>query len=96
MADACLVMRKLVCREKRGFANKYDLVQVREKLTATFAFPPDPRSAGVRLKDKFDKMQPFRYVLHDGKGFPCEDKVNLEKSAGTPGSARAPRGRRDT
>jgi len=79
MADACLVMRKLVCREKRGFANKYDLVQVQEKLTATFAFPPDPRSAGVRLKDKFDKMQPFPHGLQGGKGFLREDKVDLEK-----------------
>jgi len=89
-------MRKLVCREKRGFANKYDLVQVQENLTATFAFPPDPHSVGVQLKDKVDKMQPFRYVLRDGKRFPCEDKVDLEKSAGTPGSARALRGRRNT
>ncbi len=58
---------------------KYELVQVQEKPTSAFAFPPDPRSAGLKLKEKFDKMQPFPFDRHDGKGFLREDKVDLEK-----------------
>jgi hypothetical protein len=58
---------------------KYELVPVSEKKMADFAFPPDPRPVGVRLRPIFAKHQPFPYDRHDGHGFLREEEVDLER-----------------
>ena len=63
----------------RGDVTDYELVETPEKPMSDFVFPPDPRPVGVRLKDKFAKIPPFPYELHDGKGFLREDVVDLER-----------------
>ncbi len=55
----------------------YDLVDVPPKRMADFAFPPDPRPAGVRLRSVFAKHQPFPFDRHDGRGFDREANVDL-------------------
>ena len=60
-------------------STKYELVHVPEKSMSEFAFPPDPRPVGVRLKEKFAKIPPFPYDRHDGKGFLREEVVDLER-----------------
>ena len=57
----------------------YELVETPERPMGDFVFPPDPRPVGIRLKDKFAKIPPFPYELHDGKGFLREDEVDLER-----------------
>lgn len=57
----------------------YELVPVDEKEMTDVAFPPDPRPVGVRLHRLFDKLQPFPYERHNGKGFLREEKVDLER-----------------
>ena len=58
---------------------QYDLVPVAEKKMEDFAFPPDPRPAGVRLRRLFDKFKPFPYNRHGGKGFLREEEIDLER-----------------
>lgn len=58
---------------------QYELVTVAEKERADFAFPPDPRLAGVRFSDLYAKLQPFPYDRYDGKGFLREEEVDLER-----------------
>jgi uncharacterized Fe-S center protein len=59
--------------------SEYELVQVPEKSLQDFAFPPDSRPVGVRLRDKFAKIPPFPYDLHEGRGFLREDEVDLKR-----------------
>jgi len=56
----------------------YELVQVDEQPLQKFIFPPDPRSAGIRLREKFAKIPVFPYDRHDGKGFLREEGVDLD------------------
>ncbi len=58
---------------------QYELVQVAEKKREDFAFPPDPRPAGIRFGDLYAKFQPFPYDRYDGKGFLREEEVDLER-----------------
>ena len=58
---------------------EYELVKVPEKQLEDFVFPPDPRRAGVRFRDKFAKIPPFPYELHEGRGFLREDEVDLKQ-----------------
>ncbi len=58
---------------------QYELIEVPSKKMAEFAFPPDPRSSGVRLRRMFSKHQPFPYDRHDGHGFLREVEVDLER-----------------
>ena len=58
---------------------KYKLVNVVEKKTEDFAFPPDPRPVGVRFQHLFAKLQPFPYDCYDGKGFLREKEVDLKR-----------------
>jgi len=58
---------------------QYELVPVAEKKMEDFAFPPDPRPAGVRLRRLFAKFKPFPYDRYEGKGFLREEEVDLER-----------------
>lgn len=60
-------------------SRKYELVEVSEKEMKEFLFPPDPRPAGVRFKDKYAKIPPFPYDRYDGKGYLREEEVDLER-----------------
>jgi len=60
-------------------SRQYELVKVAEKSLEEFAFPPDPRPAGLRFRDKFAKFSPFPYERYDGKGFLREEEVDLER-----------------
>ena len=60
-------------------SREYDLVEVAEKPLEEFIFPPDPRPAGVRFRDKFAKLAPFPYDRYEGKGFLREEEVDLER-----------------
>jgi len=56
----------------------YELVRVDEKPLEKFIFPPDPRPAGIRLREKFAKIPVFPYDRYDGKGFLREEEVDLD------------------
>jgi len=58
---------------------QYELVPVAEKKMEDFAFSPDPRPVGVRLRHLFTKLQPFPYDRYEGKGFLREEEVDLER-----------------
>ena len=58
---------------------QYELVQVAERKREDFAFSPDPRPVGVRLRHLFAKLQPFPYDRYEGKGFLREEEVDLER-----------------
>jgi len=58
---------------------QYELVQVAEGKREDFAFSPDPRPVGVRLRHLFAKLQPFPYDRYEGKGFLREEEVDLER-----------------
>ena len=58
---------------------QYELVPVAEKKIEDFAFSPDPRPVGVRLRHLFAKLQPFPYDRYEGKGFLREEEVDLER-----------------
>ena len=58
---------------------QYELVSALEKKKEDFAFPPDPRPVGVRLRRLFAKLQPFPYDRYDGRGFLREEEVDLER-----------------
>jgi len=58
---------------------QYELVQVAERKMKDFAFSPDPRPVGVRLRHLFAKLQPFPYDRYEGKGFLREEEVDLER-----------------
>ncbi|MFC1984603.1 DUF362 domain-containing protein [Chloroflexota bacterium] len=58
---------------------QYELVAVAEKKMEDFAFPPDPRPVGIRLRHLFAKFQPFPYDRYDGKGFLREEEVDLKR-----------------
>ena len=60
-------------------SRSYELIGVAEKKLEEFAFPPDPRPAGVRFRDKFAKLSPFPYDRYEGKGFLREEEVDLER-----------------
>ena len=57
----------------------YELVPVVEKKMEDFAFPPDPRPVGIRLRHLFAKLQPFPHDRYEGKGFLREEEVDLER-----------------
>ena len=57
----------------------YELVNVAEKNTGEFAFPPDQRPVGVRFQHLFAKLHPFPYNCYDGKGFLREKEVDLKR-----------------
>jgi uncharacterized Fe-S center protein len=58
---------------------QHELVSVAEKKMEGFAFSPDPRPVGVRLRPLFAKLQSFPYDRYQGKGFLREDEVDLER-----------------
>ena len=58
---------------------QYELVPVAEKKMEDFAFSPDPRPAGTRLRRLFDKFKPFPYDRYEGKGFLREEEIDLER-----------------
>ena len=58
---------------------QYELVPVAEKKMEDFAFSPDPRPVGIRLRHLFAKLQPFPYDRYEGKGFLREEEVDLER-----------------
>jgi len=60
-------------------SKRYELIEVAEKRLEEFVFPPDPRPAGTRFRDKFAKFSPFPYERYDGKGFLREEEVDLER-----------------
>ncbi len=70
----------LTTGEINGFGSKsYELVEVATGDPNDFAFPPDPRPIGVRLREKFKKLRPFPVDRYDGKGFLREETVDLER-----------------
>ena len=58
---------------------QYELVQVAEKKMQDFAFSPDPRPVGIRLRRSFAKLQPFPYDRYEGEGFLREKEIDLER-----------------
>ncbi len=58
---------------------QYELVEVPVGKPTTFAFDPDPRPIGVRLRKTFAKMPPFPRDRHEGRGFLRKDEVDLER-----------------
>ena len=57
----------------------YELAEAGRAGNERFAFPPDPRRAGVRFRKLFEKIPPFPYDRYDGHGFNREPEVDLEK-----------------
>jgi uncharacterized Fe-S center protein len=57
---------------------EYELVPVAEKPMKDFIFPPDPRPAGLRFKEKWAKMLPFPLERYEGKGFLREEEVDFD------------------
>lgn len=57
----------------------YEIVNVPEKPMTSFVFPPDPRPAGIRLRNQFAKNPVFPVGIYDHRGFLREDDVDLEK-----------------
>ena len=63
-----------------GMGSKsYELVETSKKKTQDFAFPPDPRPIGIRMREKYEKLQPFPFDRYDGKGFLRIEEVDLER-----------------
>ncbi len=60
-------------------SRKYELVEVAEGKAEQFAFSPDSRPVGLRLRDKFAKIPAFPRERYDGKGFLREDEVDLDR-----------------
>ncbi len=66
--------------ELNGLGSKqYELIEVPRKKMEDFAFPPDPRPIGIRLREKFAKSSPFPYERFDGQGFMRAEEVDLER-----------------
>jgi uncharacterized protein len=57
----------------------YQLINVPEKKTGEFLFPPDPRPIGLRFRDKFSKLVVPYDSFYEGRNFLREEKVDLEK-----------------
>ena len=71
---------QLTTGEINGLGSKsYELVEVAKGNPDDFAFPPDPRPIGLRLREKFEKLRPFPFDRYDGKGFLREESVDLER-----------------
>ena len=85
--EACSSMLEGLCEETQlnvgeiiGLGTRnYELVNVAEKNTGEFAFPPDQRPVGVRFQHLFAKLQPFPYNCYEGKGFLREKEVDLKR-----------------
>jgi hypothetical protein len=60
-------------------SKQYELVEVAEKKMQDFAFSPDPRPVGIRLRRLFAKLQPFPYDRYEGTGFLRKKEVDLER-----------------
>ncbi len=58
---------------------RYDLVEVPEGKAADFAFAPDPRPIGARLREKLAKFPPFPPAHHNGGNFMRKDEVDLAR-----------------
>jgi len=62
-----------------GLGSKdYELVELGTGKAGDFAFTPDPRPIGIRIRKMFEKLQPFPYERYEGKGFLREETVDLE------------------
>ena len=71
---------QLTTGEINGLGSKsYELVEVAKGDPDDFASPPDPRSIEIRLREKFEKLQPFPFDCYDGKDFLREESVDLER-----------------
>ena len=58
---------------------EYELIDVPPKEMSEIAFAPDPRPAGIRLREMFSKHPPYPHERHEGHGFAREAKVDLER-----------------
>jgi uncharacterized Fe-S center protein len=60
-------------------SRRYELVEVPAGKPGDFAFDPDPRPVGVRLRSKFAKFPPFPAGGRNGGGYARKDKVDLDR-----------------
>ncbi|MBM3956692.1 MAG: DUF362 domain-containing protein [Gemmatimonadetes bacterium] len=60
-------------------SREYELVRPERAGNEKFAFPPDPRRNRVRFGRMFEKLQPFPYDRHGGRGFDRLPEVDFEK-----------------
>lgn len=58
---------------------RYALVEVPPGKAETFAFGPDPRPVGARLRAKFAKFPPFPPVEHNGGNYVRKDEIDLAR-----------------
>ncbi len=71
---------QLVTGEILGLGTRqYELVEVPEGKAADFAFAPDPRPVGARLRAKFAKFPPFPPERENGGHYRREDQVDLAR-----------------
>ena len=68
-------------------SRRYELVEVAQGKPEDFAFSPDPRPVGLRLRGKFAKFPPFPFDRHDGNGFLRQEEVDLAR-VNTPANTR--------
>ena len=71
-----------------GLGSKdYELVEAARAGNEKFAFPPDRRSNRVRFQKMYEKLEPFPYDRHDGRGFDRVADPDLKKIRPKVGSA---------
>ena len=56
----------------------YEIVPVKNQPAYKFNFPPDPRSIGVRMRERAFKIPIFPTDQRDGRGYLREDEVDLD------------------
>jgi len=60
-------------------SRRYELVEVPEGKPEDFAFGPDPRPVGVRLRAKFAKFPPFPPGGRNGGNYVRKDEIDLDR-----------------